>query len=79
MAKGGRSSPDAPSSPRTHHHQLPVVGATEDDYVRKIHDLEGRLVREALEKSQLKQDKDKSALVIADYRSKYQQVSRFFA
>lgn len=44
------------------------------DYERKLHDLEGRLAREALEKRLLREDKDSVAALVAELKRKYTEV-----
>lgn len=47
-----------------------------DHGVRKVHDLEGRLIKENLEKLRLKEEKEKIVRTVAEFRLKYQQVRR---
>ena len=45
-----------------------------EETLRRIHDLEGKLIRENLEKLRLKEEKERIARTVAEFRAKYQQL-----
>ncbi len=48
----------------------------EQDYLKRLHEMEGRLVRDAMEKKKLREETEKNAQLVADMKIKYQQVKR---
>jgi hypothetical protein len=75
LGPGGMMMMMMPPGNGTLPNQLGSITATTDqEYQRRLHDLEGRLVKEALEKTKFKEEKEKISQQMSDYRIKYQQL-----
>lgn len=57
---------------REEHRQVSNVDS--DEIIRKVHELEGKLIRENLEKLRLKEEKEKIVRSMGEFRMKYQQL-----